>query len=115
MTEMHPCEICGYIYGQRHRLCPRIWGGEYVSENVAWLCPNHHTAIHLILKWYGRRLENMNENEQARYEAYFCDREFMKFFNIVVKPIVIKRLQAEGLWHPYVRTLLVSTRQSEPV
>lgn len=105
IREMFPCEVCGHAFGQRHRINPGSWGGTYDSGNVAWLCPNHHAAIHLLMKWYGRRLARMGESENLRYTAYFDDLDFVRFFNTYVKPVVIERLKAEGKWHPYVRTL----------
>jgi hypothetical protein len=100
---MPPCELCGHVYGQLHRVRPGCWGGDYDDFNVAYLCPNHHAAVHLFMKWYyGKKL---SPEEAERFEEYHTDRALKLFWLEHAKPAVRQRLVEEGRWHPYVRTL----------
>jgi hypothetical protein len=35
-----------------HHILPQSWGGPTVPENLVWLCPNSHTAVHDLLNLY---------------------------------------------------------------
>jgi hypothetical protein len=99
------CELCSWPFVHLHRINPGNWGGKYESGNVIELCPNHHVAIHFLMRWFhrGGKLKNEYEEEQLLY--YLRDKALRLFWETEVKPVVIKRMQAEGRWHPYVRTL----------
>lgn len=110
-----PCELCGHCYGQLHRLTPGCWGGTYDDGNVAWLCPNHHHAIHFMMAWYycsndGPRYKGNAEVYEERLCTYMADRELQGLWCKQVKPIVNQRLIKEGRYHPYVRTLPAEPR-----
>lgn len=32
-----------------HHILPQSWGGPSVPENMVWLCPNAHTAVHRLI------------------------------------------------------------------
>lgn len=32
-----------------HHILPQSWGGPTVDENLVWLCPNSHTAVHRLI------------------------------------------------------------------
>lgn len=111
------CALCGHAYAQKHRIRPGCWGGNYDPDNVIKLCPNHHAAIHLMMKWcytsgpgLGSRL---TDDEWVRLDAYRADRPLAVFFGHKVKPVVIERLVAEGRWHPYKRTLPPSKKRKK--
>ena len=99
LEEMQPCELCGHVFGQRHRIKPGCWGGEYTPGNVVWLCPNHHAAIHLFVRWYYRGIKE--GEEEARLMEHLTDRPLKQFWVRYVKPVVIERLMDEGRYYPY--------------
>lgn len=103
--DIRPCELCGHVYGQTHRIKPGAWGGTYDEWNVAYLCPNHHAAIHLFMKWYYKGASSLTEAEGKRLEEYHTDRPLKMFWLRTVKPVVKQRLVEEGKWYPYKRTL----------
>lgn len=37
-----------------HHIVPKSWGGETIDENMVWLCPNSHTAVHRLIDEYVR-------------------------------------------------------------
>ncbi len=41
----------------RHRIIPGYYGGEYISNNIVYLCKQHHSDIHVLI----RRLSKRNE------------------------------------------------------
>jgi hypothetical protein len=43
------CEVCGYPFADEHHIVPRRDGGTDNPENLAWVCPNHHSAIHFLM------------------------------------------------------------------
>jgi hypothetical protein len=106
---VHPCELCGHVYAQRHRLKPGCWGGTYDPDNIVWLCPNHHAAVHLVMKWYylANQPKQFTRDQVRRLDGYLTDPVVTKFFYHHVKTVVVERMRAEGRWHPYVRTLPV--------
>ncbi len=94
---MQPCHVCGHVYGQLHRLVPGEWGGTYEPGNIVPLCPNHHTAIHLLMKWLYHGLDTPEERE--RYAAYLdspAERGLRAFWRKTVRPLVLARLEEEG-------------------
>lgn len=94
---MKPCCICGHVYSQKHRLVPGAWGGVYDAGNVVSLCPNHHVAIHLLMKWKYRGLETQDEkNCVAAYLTPSYDWKLYKFWKSTVQSIVISKLNKEG-------------------
>lgn len=106
------CDLCGHVYAHVHRITPGCWGGRYELSNIVELCPNHHAAVHLLMKWFHRGLGT--EDEEERLEEYMSDRELMSFWLEAVKPAVIRRMVAEGRWHPYIRTLPDIVRKPVP-
>jgi len=44
------CEICGYPFAHIHHALPRQYGGSDDDGNLVALCPNHHAAIHFMLR-----------------------------------------------------------------
>lgn len=94
-TEGTPdCYICDHPFSHRHRIKPGRWGGTYDRDNVVYLCPNHHAAIHFVMAWYYRPGVPMGGDD--RLLCYIADREFWSFWLEDVKPIVIDRLIKEG-------------------
>ena len=101
------CELCGHSNAHKHRIVPGEWGGSYDDENVAWLCPNHHAAVHFLMARYldGVRrpaVRSKTAIDDGRFMALAADRPLQKFWAIYVKPIVIEKLRSEGRWYPYV-------------
>jgi hypothetical protein len=98
------CELCGFPFVHRHRIKPGIWGGEYTSLNTVYLCPNHHVAIHLVMRWFHKgRLPTEAQDRQLVF--YMQDKALWAFWADTVRDVVIQRMREEGRWHPYVRTL----------
>ena len=46
IREMHPCEVCGRMDGQRHHIVTRGSGGDDDKSNLMWLCAEHHVGFH---------------------------------------------------------------------
>lgn len=45
------CQLCDHVFTHEHHILPKQWGGSDELENLAYFCPNHHAAIHLLMKW----------------------------------------------------------------
>jgi len=43
------CEICDYPITDKHHIIPKDYGGTDEEENIIYLCPNHHRAIHFLM------------------------------------------------------------------
>jgi hypothetical protein len=92
------CEVCGHVFSERHHLKLRSWGGTD-DDGLARLCPNHHSAVHLLIKWYLRKPLSPNESEQL--EVYYNEEPaLMRYFFAQVKPFVVARRVEEGTWYP---------------
>lgn len=89
LSDMNPCQVCGHVFGEKHRLLPGAWGGTYEEDNVASLYPNHHAAIHLLMKWCGLSYRTASPADASRLNAYLEDRPLMKFFAFEIKPILV--------------------------
>lgn len=37
-----------------HHIIPESWGGQKTDDNMVWLCPNAHTAVHRLVDEYVR-------------------------------------------------------------
>lgn len=47
-----PCAVCGYCITDKHHILPKSKSGNfYHDDNVVYLCPNHHRAIHVLMKF----------------------------------------------------------------
>ena len=56
-VKAHPCPCvsmhCPAAYEpNRHHILPQSWGGQTVAENLIYICPNTHTAVHQLLNAY---------------------------------------------------------------
>ena len=56
-VKAHPCQCvsvhCPSAYvPNHHHVLPQSWGGQTTEENMVWLCPNSHTAVHQLLNAY---------------------------------------------------------------
>jgi len=53
----HPCP-CAMTHGPgayvpaRHHILPQSWGGPTEPDNLIYICPNSHTAVHQLLNAY---------------------------------------------------------------
>lgn len=83
------CQICGYFLTQNHRLLPGAWGGTYEEGNVASLCPNHHIAIHFLMRWWMKG--KVKGLEQDWLSAYRKDLPLWAFWLEAVQPICDRR------------------------
>lgn len=91
------CELCGHVFGQKHRIHPGVWGGEYSEGNVIYLCPNHHAAIHFLMR-YRHRGPLLDGDDQDRLEEYLLDPDLSRFWTDIVEPIVLAHMVDEGTW-----------------
>jgi hypothetical protein len=98
------CEVCDHPFTHMHRLYLGEWGGRYEVGNVAYLCPNHHAAVHLFTKFYYTGAIDGGD-EESLFMEYMTDRSLKLFCLQYVKPAVERRLKEEGRRHPYERTL----------
>lgn len=103
------CFFCDHPGAHKHRINPGRWGGIYDDDNVINLCPNHHSAIHALMKYWHEGAKVLSDREDQIVEYYLFGPElpFRRFFMSRVKPIIIKRKKAEGTYHPYIRTIPV--------
>lgn len=95
MARLRSCEICGHIFAERHRVIPGKVGGIYTKNNIVWLCPNHHAAIHYVITWERKiKEEHIPLTFDARYQHYTeHDYDFGEFYNAIS--------------HSYIKALLV--------
>jgi transcriptional regulator with XRE-family HTH domain len=93
-----PCEICNHESTQKHRLLPGEFGGTYAPENVVELCPNHHTAVHFLMKHVGLLPAGkaLRAADQKRFDAYRADAALWAFWGTRVEP-VCTQIRAQGL------------------
>jgi hypothetical protein len=86
-----PCEVCGHQIAQKHRLRPGAWGGTYEPGNVVRLCPNHHAAIHMLMRWYcgGGRF---NRKDQHALDEILDDQPLYRLWVERARPIVREKL-----------------------
>lgn len=60
-----------------HHILPQSWGGETEDANMAWLCPNSHTAVHALL------------NEYIRHGG-MPSWEVLEHYNVLVRDLAIR-------------------------
>ena len=100
---MQPCELCGHCFAQNHRIVPGKWGRVYADWNVACLCPNHHVAIHTMMRWYyGGYRGRLPDVPDEVICGYMTDRPFKLFWMRYGRPVVEERLRQEGRYLPAV-------------
>jgi hypothetical protein len=92
------CELCGHVFGQKHRVLPGEWGGGYEESNVVYLCPNHHWAIHVLMNWRYRNHPAFTKSEDDQIDEYRLDPDLMKLWEERAQPVVIRQMVAEGRW-----------------
>lgn len=75
--ERQPCEVCGKYksLAQAHHVVPlaQQYGADSLNHEHVWLCPTHHSAIHILisqstarrLKAGRSQIEMLNELEHA--------------------------------------------------
>jgi hypothetical protein len=94
---MQTCQVCGHVYGQQHRVIPGEWGGTYTDDNVVWLCPNHHAAIHLLMKQVCEGLQTADEFLRVRvYQNPLVEPSLGAFWRECVQPVVLAHMKETG-------------------
>lgn len=79
MMRARRCEVCGHVFAEKHRLIPGSIGGIYSNWNIAYLCPNHHAALHFVMVAFPRT----EKCDRRRLEGYLQDEQFMRFFEAI--------------------------------
>lgn len=54
----------------QHHILPQSWGGQTVYDNLVWLCPNSHTAVHRLLDEYVRAGGNPGWSVSKHFSPY---------------------------------------------
>lgn len=100
-----PCVVCGHLITEQHHLIPRAYGGSDDPANLVALCPNHHTAFHIVFRRYEwefmrqgmwevskREIEPLPLRHQHLYAAVYQDAALVEFFRSEFMP----RFEAAG-------------------
>ena len=84
------CEVCGHIFAERHRVIPGKVGGIYAKSNIVWLCPNHHAAIHHVMKWKMKPSGDVVTMAFDFRRKYYLeqDKEFSRFYKSISLPYI---------------------------
>ena len=89
------CLLCDYPISQNHRICPGAWGGDYTPDNVVPLCPNHHQAVHLLMR-RAYRGRSIGPAEDRAVEAFRRDMPLWTLWQSRVRPVVAARMVESG-------------------
>lgn len=93
---------------------PGQWGGSYVPENVVHLCPNHHAAIHFLMRCRYRGIGELDEAGDERLREYGFDSRLMVLWDGRVQAVVIARMVKEGRWAEGARPLPMFVTEAYP-
>lgn len=85
------CRVCNHPFTHQHRIVPGAFGGRYEDANVLRLCPNHHAAVHFLMRTHpignGQYLTSA-EFELA--ETYRDDKPLWTLWTDIVLPTLTK-------------------------
>lgn len=100
------CEVCEYGIVDEHHIVPRSDGGSDHHENKVELCPNHHKAIHVLMRVDMIFNDNLKQ-QQYKYKQntkifrdfnyiIFCDKPCYEFYNQRIKPLISGLLMSDA-------------------
>jgi hypothetical protein len=94
IVHVRECEICGHPHVERHRIKPGRWGGTYDPWNVVHLCPNHHRAIHYLMRWQVNGCDVQSDRQQRRIDFFLSDPGLSALWRNCARPVVLSNLGA---------------------
>jgi hypothetical protein len=89
------CLICRHLFAQKHRILPGAWGGTYEPANVARLCPNHHWAVHALMRLALRRAP-LSALDRSIVAECLDEPRFGAFWTARILPVLRRRLSSRG-------------------